>query len=430
MPDFSNQEEESLSIQRLKAFKPLIEIQPINRPESSFINLMKWTEENFKQHLTDQKHLTCFVHNSIVIDGQFMQFIETYGNKAEIKIIYKDSIVSWSVVNDYEKFFIQGVSLIKSKGLEFIQAALYHKGNNNEDEISFFVIVSESNYEAYLKFRNDYEFWQFERSHNDMNIHVIGTEPISYDRDCSWDDIFLSETLKTEIQSSVENFLENEEFYRDNGMPWKKGLLFFGPAGCGKTSLIKTIMSEYPFKPVTILPGASGEMVCDAFDYAEDQCPALLYFEDLDSLLDNYVDTSLFLNLMDGVAAKNGLFVIATANDISRLKPALTDRPSRFDRKIEIPLPDLQLSEAYLKKFFGKMVPVKKIRDLAKSAVKSGFSFAYLKEFYISSMFEAVSNKRQIPIDKDLDKMMMVLIADKNIIRPKEITIDKYLKAS
>src|ERR1019366_1040039 len=350
MPDFSNQEEESLSLERLKSLSVKEEIASEDlalRPESSFINLMKWTENHFKRNLNDQNNLTCFVHNSIVVDGQFMQFAETYDEKVSIKVLFKDSIISWSIVNDYEKFFIQGVTLIKTKGLEFIQAALYHKGNNNEDEISFFVIVSEANYEPYLKFRNDYEFWQFLRDQNNTSIHVVGDEKdIPYDRDCSWDDLFLTETLKTEIQSSIENFLENEDFYRDNGMPWKKGLLLFGPLGNGKTSLIKTIISEYPFKPVTVIPEASGEMVCDAFDYAEDQCPALLYFEDLDSLLGNYIDTSLFLNLMDGISAKNGLFVIATANDISRLKPALTDRPSRFDRKIEIQLQSPQLAEA------------------------------------------------------------------------------------
>ena len=87
------------------------------------------------------------------------------------------------------------------------------------------------------------------------------------------------------------------------------------------------------------MAGANDEAVREAFSYAEEQSPALLYFEDLDSLLEKNVDISSFLNLMDGISAKNGLLVIATANDVKKLKSNITDRPSRFDRKFEITLP-------------------------------------------------------------------------------------------
>ena len=113
--------------------------------------------------------------------------------------------------------------------------------------------------------------------------------------------------------------------------------MLYGKPGNGKTSIIRTIMSAYNFKPVTIVAGANDEAVREAFTYAEDQSPALLYFEDLDSLLEKSVDISSFLNLMDGISAKNGLLVVATANDVKKLKTNITERPSRFDRKFEIP---------------------------------------------------------------------------------------------
>ena len=105
-----------------------------------------------------------------------------------------------------------------------------------------------------------------------------------------------------------------------NTIPWKRGILLYGKPGNGKTSIIRTIMSVYNFKPVTIAAGANDEAVREAFSYAEEQVPALLYFEDLDSLLEKNVDPSSFLNLMDGISAKNGLLVIATANDSQKIE--------------------------------------------------------------------------------------------------------------
>jgi SpoVK/Ycf46/Vps4 family AAA+-type ATPase len=195
---------------------------------------------------------------------------------------------------------------------------------------------------------------------------------------------------------------------------------------CGKSSIIKTIMSEYNFKPVTILPGADDHSIRDAFAYAEEQSPSLLYFEDLDSILEKN-DISSFLNLMDGIAAKNGLLVVATANEIKKLKPSITDRPSRFDRKFEIPLPNQNMSLSYLKKWFGNLITLKKCKELAKCAEKHEFSYAYLKDIYISSMFEALSNNRKTPTEKDIDTSLNRLIKEKSI-NNKSINMDKYFK--
>ena len=145
------------------------------------------------------------------------------------------------------------------------------------------------------------------------------------------------------------------------------------------------------------MAGANDEAVREAFSYAEKQSPALLYFEDLDSLLEKNVDISSFLNLMDGISAKNGLLVIATANDVKKLKSNITDRPSRFDRKFEITLPTAEMAYIYLKRWFGKLITPKQCRDISKYAEKYEFSYAYLKELYISSMFEALAHKRQSP---------------------------------
>jgi transitional endoplasmic reticulum ATPase len=227
----------------------------------------------------------------------------------------------------------------------------------------------------------------------------------------------------------VENFLDSKDFYLKNRIPWKRGILLYGKPGNGKTSIIRTVMSQYNFKPVTIVPGANDDAVREAFSYAEEQSPSLLYFEDLDSLLEKSVDISSFLNLMDGISTKNGLLIIATANDVKKLKPNITDRPSRFDRKFEIPLPNREMAYIYLKRWFGNLLSAKKCKELSRYAEKYDFSYAYLKELYISSMFEALSHNRKAPTEKDIENALNRLVKDKNILNNgKTINTDKYFK--
>lgn len=397
------------------------------RPSANFIDLMDWVKECFSPALKDRSNLNKYVHNRISIDGQFLLFCKE--NDVTVQCLHKDSIISWRTDHDFEKFFAQGVFLIKSKNVEFLHAALFHKGCNNEDEVCFFVICSDKNYESYLSLRNSFDDWALKRDRGNLNIKVIDGDDIPYDKNHDWSDLFMPNSLKNEIKNLIDNFLKSKDFYLANHMPWKRGVLFWGHAGNGKTSLIKTIISNYDFKPVTITPFANDDALREAFSYAEEQSPSLLFFEDLDSMLERNIDLSSFLNLMDGISAKNGLLVVATANDIRRFKPSITDRPSRFDRKFEIPLPTAEMAYIYLRRWFGSSITPKKCRELSRYAEKLGFSYAYLKELYISSMFEGLSNNRKIPTEKDIENALNSLIKEKDILNPyKVISTDKYLK--
>jgi len=420
------EEQEHLSLKRLASLKPKYTGSPDARPTANFIDLMNWVEDHFRSDLKDQSNLEKFVHNRIIVDGQFLQFCDETGVKVEC--LYKDSLISWKTEHDYEKFFAQGIFLIKTKNAEFLHAALFHKGNQHEDEISFFVVVSEKNYEGYVALRNEFDAWVLQRDRSNLHIRVIEGEDIPYTKDHNWDELFLPKNIKDEIKALVENFLASQDFYLKNKIPWKRGILLYGKPGNGKTSIIRTIMSAYNFKPVTIVAGANDEAVREAFSYAEEQSPSLLYFEDLDSLLEKSVDISSFLNLMDGISAKNGLLVIATANDVKKLKTNITDRPSRFDRKFEIPLPNAEMALIYLKRWFGNLLSAKKAKELAKYAEKYEFSYAYLKELYISSMFEALAHNRKAPTEKDVQNALNRLVKDKNILNSGTITTDKYFK--
>jgi len=412
------EEQEHLSANRLKLLKPKFSRGQIdsNRPTANLIDLMHWVKDTFGSHL-GQKDLGCWIHNKIVIDGAFFQFAEE--NKVSIETLYLDSIASWKSSKKFEHSMSQGVFKITFGKTSFIHAALFHKGNQNEDEVSFFIILDSNDYEKYIEFRNKYDTWLTARDREHLEIRVIGGEGMPYTRTAPWEDIFLPDDLKKEIRDSVEGFLTNEALYKDHNIPWKRGILLYGEPGCGKSSLIKTIIANNDIKPVTVNTSSqtNDDTISEAFAYAQEQGPSLLYIEDLDTLLTRSVSVSHFLNLLDGVYTRNGILVMATANDISKLNMAVTDRPSRFDRKIEIPLPTEDMAQKYLKSWFGKFLNVKEYKTISNQTVDMKFSYAYLKELYITSAFHAIAEKRNDPNMKDVKFALDQLLKDKKVVQ-------------
>lgn len=421
--------QEHLDIETLKSLvvnRSVSDRDLSERPSANYIDLMNWVLDNFGHKLKKFNNIEKFVQNRIIIDGPFIQFCRE--NKVTIECLYKDAVISWRSEHGFEKFFVQGVFRVVYGDLEFLHAALFHKGNQNEDEVSFFILVAHDKYDKYVEFRNEFDNWSQKRDRGSLYVRVMQGDDIPYNKDLTWDDLYLPADLKKEVIDSVEGFLMSKEFYKEHKLPWKRGILLYGTPGNGKTTIIKIIMSMYDFKPITVVPEANAEAVRDAFSYAQEASPALLYFEDLGSLLEKHLDLSTFLNLMDGVATNNGLLVVATTNEIEKLKDSISDRPSRFDRKFEIPLPNYDLAYIYLKRWFGKMLTASKYKYLAKLAVDNGFSFDYLKEFYISSMFEALANKRSSPNNKDVEAALKKVMKDKNVSKGVRINFSRYTK--
>lgn len=409
--------QENLSEKRFSMLKPKYESDFSSRPEANLIELMHWAKESFAKDLkSNTKDLKTYIHNKIIIDGSFLQFAEE--SKVKVTCLISDSISSWRSENDNEHFIAQGVFLIKREDTEFILCSLFHKGNQNEDEVSFFTMVPDEKFEAYKNFRNEFDDWITKRDREHLEIHVVGGDGHSYDRDNKWQDLYLPEGLKRDIQDSVEGFLKAESYYKEANIAWKRGMLFYGEPGLGKSSTIRTIISSYDFKPVTVQSGAqtNDDVLTEAFAYAQEQSPGLLYIEDLDSILTSgFVSLSHFLNLMDGVATKSGILIIATANDIGKLGESVVNRPSRFDRKFEFPLPDEDMTRDYLKKWFNKSLKKKEYDKLVELACENNFSYAYLKELYLTSIFNAISEDRKKPNFEDVNKAIEQLTSDKEI---------------
>jgi predicted AAA+ superfamily ATPase len=209
----------------------------------------------------------------------------------------------------------------------------------------------------------------------------------------TFDNLVLRGTLKQDIQEDLANFLASRHTYEAYGVPWKRGILFTGSPGNGKTHTVKALINKMQ-QPCLYVKSFKSQYFTDnenirqVFKQARQSAPCILVLEDLDSLI-HAENRSFFLNELDGFATNAGVVTLATTNHPERLDPAIVDRPSRFDRKYHFELPAFTERVAYIIMWNETLKDRMRLSDSAIARIAeltNGFSFAYLKELFFSSM--------------------------------------------
>jgi hypothetical protein len=230
----------------------------------------------------------------------------------------------------------------------------------------------------------------------------------------TFENLILRGSLKEEIQQDFAQFLAARSTYERYGVPWKRGVLFVGPPGNGKTHAVKALLNAVDLPCLYVKSfrdrwGTEQSNIRSVFQRARQTTPCLLVLEDLDSLLNNQ-NRSFFLNELDGFAANAGILTIATTNHPERLDPAILDRPSRFDRKYHFELPAPAERVTYVRFWNGTLEPELRLSETAAAAVvewTDGFSFAYLKELFLSAMMRWM----EVPVPGGMDKSILAQVA-------------------
>ena len=201
--------------------------------------------------------------------------------------------------------------------------------------------------------------------------------------DITYEDIGgLDEELK-KIREMVELPLKHPEVFERLGIEAPKGVLLHGPPGTGKTLLAKAVANETNSHFILIngpeimskFYGQSEENLRNKFEEAEKNAPAIIFFDEIDAIASKREESkgeverrvvAQLLGLMDGLKSRGKVIIIAATNIINSLDPALR-RPGRFDREIEIGVPDKQGREIILK-IHTRNMPLAKDVNLKKLA--------------------------------------------------------------
>jgi len=195
-----------------------------------------------------------------------------------------------------------------------------------------------------------------------------------------------------DILKDIKNFWERKDKYKEYNFIHKRGILMYGEPGCGKSGIIQLIAKDLIEQDGIILNIKDAEDVECFIDFIttfrkiEKTRPLIVLLEDIDSIAgENNHSTSKLLNILDGVKQIEGVVYIATTNYPEKLQDRITNRPSRFDRRYKVELPNEEIRRAYIHhKLNDEDLKSVDVEMWVKAT--EGMSLSHLKEVVISTI--------------------------------------------
>ena len=247
--------------------------------------------------------------------------------------------------------------------------------------------------------------------------------------------------LKNEVQKireMVELPMRHPELFEKIGVDAPKGVLLYGPPGTGKTLLAKAVAGETNAHFISLSGpeimgkhyGESEERIREIFTQAEENAPSIVFIDEIDSIAPKRDEVSgevekrivsQLLTLMDGMKSRGKVVVIAATNRPDSIDPALR-RPGRFDREIEIGIPDDE-GRLDILSIHTRGMPMEEKVDLKQiSKITHGFVGADLE---VLSKEAAMRSLRRILPQIDLDEEKV----SSEILQKIQITNDDFTDA-
>lgn len=214
-----------------------------------------------------------------------------------------------------------------------------------------------------------------------------------------WDDIIMDATAKTAMKEEATTFFTSLDLFKNFNLTWKRGIIFHGPSGTGKTAIIKALMAtlaEGQYLVPSVYANFTSQhdvypsRINDMFSRARQTAPCLLVLENLDSLMSED-HRGTFLEELDN-GNNDGILILGSVRNIQELNPAIRDRPGRFDTKYYCKLPGHDERVAFAKQWKAKLdkynlvtLPEEACDFIAK--LTDGFSYTHLKELFSTLLF-------------------------------------------
>jgi len=199
-----------------------------------------------------------------------------------------------------------------------------------------------------------------------------------------------SDELQDMIED-IEKFWDRKEKYKEYNFVHKRGILLYGDPGNGKSGIIQ-LCTKYLIEEMEgiVINLSTGDHI-DWYQHLigplreiEPDTPLIVILEDIDGIAgEGTWSTSMLLNLLDGIKQINNVVYLATTNYPEKLEERITNRPSRFDRRYEIEMPNDKVREAYIRNKLTEeeLLGINLEEWLSKT---KGLSLAHMRELIIS----------------------------------------------
>ncbi|MCC5998035.1 MAG: CDC48 family AAA ATPase [Thermofilum sp.] len=254
----------------------------------------------------------------------------------------------------------------------------------------------------------------------------------------TYDDIGDLEEAKQKIREMVELPLRHPELFKRLGIDPPKGILLYGPPGTGKTLLAKAVANETDAYFIAIngpeimskFYGESEQRLREIFEEAKEHAPAIIFIDEIDAIAPKREEVTgevekrvvaQLLALMDGLEARGDVIVIGATNRPNAVDPALR-RPGRFDREIEIGIPDKR-GRLEILKVHTRSMPLAKDVDLEKLAeITHGYVGADIAALCREAAMKAL--RRVLPkIDLEREEIPV------EVLETIEVTMEDFMNA-
>jgi proteasome regulatory subunit len=232
-----------------------------------------------------------------------------------------------------------------------------------------------------------------------------------------------------ELRELVELPLLKPEVFETVGIEPLKGVLLYGPPGCGKTLLAKAVAKETKATFIKVVAselvqkyiGEGARMVRELFQLARAKAPSVIFIDEIDAVGSRRADISIsgerevqrtllqLLSEMDGFSAQGEVKIIGATNRIDLLDPALL-RPGRFDRVLEIPAPNQAGREAIFRIHLQRMNIDKEIKPQELAKMTEGATGAQVKAICTEAGMFAIRGNRDLITKKDFASAVSKLL--------------------
>ena len=260
---------------------------------------------------------------------------------------------------------------------------------------------------------------------NNKSFEFVKNRARVYPSKTKFTDVAGEDEEKAELEDIVD-FLKNPKKYTDVGAKIPKGVLLVGPPGTGKTLLARAVAGEanVPFFTISgsdfmeLFVGVGASRVRDLFETAKKAKPCIIFIDEIDAVgrqrgagmgggNDEREQTlNQLLVQMDGFEDNEGIIVMAATNRVDILDPALL-RPGRFDRRVNINIPDIKGREEILKVHSRNKPLSNKIDFKTIARITSGFTGAEIENLLNEAAIFVAKENRAFITTKDIQKALM-----------------------